>query len=69
MEDIEESFIKGRVCPFHCIFITSVVKYGRIEQSVRITKGEKKCAPIFYGKSEGKRLLLTTTNAMQKSPF
>jgi hypothetical protein len=42
MEDIGEGFIKGRVCTFHCIFITSVVKYGRIEQSVRITQGREK---------------------------
>ena len=67
MEDIEEGFIKGHVCTFHC---TNVVKYGRTEQSVRITQGrEKKCAPIIDGKSKGKRLLLTTTDAMQKSPF
>jgi hypothetical protein len=42
MEDIEEGFIKGRVYMFHCIFITSVGKYGRIVQSERITQGREK---------------------------
>jgi hypothetical protein len=42
MEDIEEGFTKGRVCTFHCIFITIVVKYGRIEQSERTTQGREK---------------------------
>jgi len=70
MEDIEEGFIKGSVCTFRCIFITSVVKCGRTEQSERITQGrEKNCAHIVDRKYEGKRLLLPTIDAMQKSPF
>ena len=42
MQDIEEGFIKGPIRTVHFIFITIVVKYGKIEQLERITRGRKK---------------------------